>query len=264
MSNAVTDSSASSAPPPLRPAAPPSVGSPRRGIPPAVAAILILLAVIGGGWFVWRFWTGLSGSGTFGTVAIDEKPSEVQRSEWQGRVRIRQAQRAMAVVEAPDFVRERPGNQGGGYEAKGGKSRLIATRNKDKWRFQADSLDPNFITADQRTILSLRVRGAFEDAVARHMTLTADQRKQLNALPRGIFYTVDAATQTKLQTLFSDYESAADKAAKSQPIIQAVKDLEAAQAGPTQQAIAARVEQIKVIVTADQIKLFQDMGGAGR
>lgn len=242
-----------------------SSSSRKGGLPLGVSVALILVAIGGGGWFVWNFWKGLQTAGAGSVVSVDETPQEYQRTIWGDVARQRQQDRVQQQLNAADYVRERPRAQGGGWEIKGGRTRVTVMKFNNRTRINADSLDPTFITAEARQLLALRARGANEDAVAKHLKLTDDQRKALNAIPRGAGYTITDPLRQTLERLFAEWETAAEgeKAAKADALTKAVRELEAEQAEKTKAELASRAQKVKEIVTEEQIKAFADMGRAG-
>jgi Spy/CpxP family protein refolding chaperone len=239
----------------------PGTGEKRSGSSFAITALVALIGLAIGGWVVWKFWEGMQVAGSGAVVSTDEKPSEYNRTAWQDRARIRNEMRERERLAAADYVRDRPRNQGGGWEVKGNKTQLTVQRANGQLRFRAESLDPNFMQAEQRQILTLRFRAVAEDAVARQLNLTDEQRQKLSAIPRASSFTIDEATRVKLEGLFKAWESATGdaKTAAANGLTAAVRELETAQESPTRQAIGQRVEEIKRIVSAEQIKAFEDM-----
>lgn len=225
-------------------------------------AVLVLVVVVGVAATLWA--TGVLGSP--GKVVVDETPSQYQQSAWSMQRQQWAQRRAQATLDAPDAVRSTRAGANGrpvGVEVKAGKSRLVANRAGQNWRLVAESLDPAFVSPEVRLLLTLRTRGAQEDAVARQLNLTDDQRKRLAALPRGIAYPLDDAVRTRLETLVTAYGDAADDAARNKvaaELIAAVHEVERSQEEPTRQALVQRAEKVKQIVSPEQVRQFQEMG----
>lgn len=237
--------------------------SARNGLSPWVAGAFVTAVLAAGGWGVWKFWTGSQMRSGGLVVATDEPPSAYRQTSWADRMRVQ----AINQMNAPDYVRERNRQQGGGWEVKGNRTRLIVQRgSNNQLRLTAESMDPNFITAEQRSLLALRARAGSEDAVARQLNVTPEQRERLNAIPRGANYPIDPPTRENLSRLFLAWEAA--PADQRQPhadaLIAAVRQLETAQAEATRRSVADRVAQIREIVSPEQIRAFEEMGRGGR
>lgn len=230
----------------------------RKGLHPALGALAVLAVIAVGGWGVWSFWKSINSFRDGAVVTTDEPPSVYRQTAWSDRMRVQ----AVNQLNQANYFRPRPRNQGGGFEAKGEKTRVIIQKAGANVRVTAESMDPNFVSADQRTLLAVRARAISEDAVARHIELTEDQKTKLNAIPRGMNYTLDDATRQKIQALFTAWEAAADdqKAAASEALIQAAVQVDATLTQPTKDSIAARAEQVKQVLSAEQIKKFTEMG----
>lgn len=240
------------------------------GIPVWAAGGIIALVLALGGWGLWSFWQSMSMRGSGAVVELDVKPSEWGGGGgrgggmgWQMRVGGGGAGRnnAQAGANAPDYVRVGRGNNR--WEAKGGRTRLaIVKTDAGALRFDAESLEADFIKPEDRQVLSLRVRVISEAALARQLEVTDAQRTQLAGIPRGASYPINDATRQKLTAAFEAWLAApdAEKAAKAQPLIDAVKELETAEMENTRKAIAARAAQVRTVLTAEQIAKFQALG----
>jgi hypothetical protein len=230
----------------------------RSGLPPVVA-FLIIAAIVGlAGWGVWSFYQGLGITRDGAVVATDEPPSQYRQNAWSDRMRVQ----AVNQMNQEDYVRNRPRNQGGGWEVKGNRTRLIIQRGNNQLRLTAESMDPNFVTPEQRTLLALRTRAVGEEAVAKHIELTPEQRQELNQIPRGMNHELDDALRKTLESLFTAWDQATGDAknAAAQQLIDAVREIDTSLSATTKQSIAGRASRVKEILTADQVRKFQEMG----
>lgn len=235
-----------------------SSDKPRKGLPGAVSILIIIGSVALGGWFLWSFWNSLNIRGDGAVVQTDEPPSVYRQNAWSDRMRVQ----AVNQMNQDDYVRPRPRNQGGGFEVKGNRTRLIIQRNNNNLRITAESMDPNFVSAEQRTLLALRARAINEDAVARHIELTPEQREELNKIPRGMNHELDDALRKTLESHFTAWEQATGDAKNTaaQQLIDAVREIETSLSATTKQSIAGRASRVKEILSAEQISKFEAMG----
>lgn len=235
-----------------------SSDKPRKGLPGAVSVLILIGAVALGGWFLWSFWNSLNIRGDGAVVATDEPPSVYRQNAWSDRMRVQ----AVNQMNQDDYVRPRPRNQGGGFEVKGNRTRLIIQRNNNNLRITAESMDPNFVSAEQRTLLALRARATNEDAVARHINLTPEQKTQLDAIPRGMAYTLDPETRKKIEDLFTAWEKAPEDQKKpaADALTALAREIESSAGQAAKDSIATRADQVSKILTPEQVKLFEAMG----
>jgi hypothetical protein len=235
---------------------------------PRWAIALIAVAIIGVvAALAWSTLRGIQTRGSGVTVNIDEKPSEYQSTARSERAAFRQRQnqadaaaRREADLKGPDFVR--PGRNGL-LNIKGGATQLTLGRiATGGLRVTLEPMDPAAITEDQRQTIQMRNRIMGEDAVARQLEITADQRKALQAVPGHVAYVVDAPTRKSFDALLAAWEKApADqKKTAEDSIIAAVRDFESKNAPTFKSALEDRVAKIKSIVTPEQIEKFKAMG----
>lgn len=234
----------------------------RGGIPALAAVFLIAAAVAVGGWILWSFWNSLSVSGSGKVVVLDEKPSERAAVEaqdraqfWQRQRQERQVAQRKAEIEGPDYIRPRPNQPG--FVAKGNKTRVIVTKaNNGTYRFSAESLEPDFASAEHRQLLGVALRAVTDQTLAKQLNITAEQQKELAAAPRNVSYAIDPAMRKNLETLFAAWANAPEneKAALATPFTNAVRELDATVGPQTKKNIEDWAAKIKKVLNPEQLK----------
>lgn len=240
----------------------------RRAVPKWAIGLVILLIVVVVGGLVWSMLSGFASSGSATSVSIDEKPSEYQgaaRAErsafYQRKRQEEQAARREAEMKGPDFVHARPG--GNALDVKGGTIRLVASRlTGGTVQLRVEPMDLAIISDDDRQTLTMRNRILGEDAVARQLEVTPDQKTALKAIPGQINYAIDGPTRKNFETLVGAWEKAPQDGKKpaEDALIAAVKDFESKNTPGFKASLEDRVAKVKAILKPDQVAKFNSMG----
>jgi hypothetical protein len=263
-----------STPPPI-----PETTSPRskRGGGLSVFAIVLVLIALGAGaWIVWSAWGAYLVSGHGTAVALDEKPSQIPggfRAEQMRYHRIERQEEMAAQQEAelngPDYVQPFTNKNGQivvtGVDVKGGRTKLTVRRIGQQSRVNASSIDPNFLPADVRSLLNLRadLQGDFNNSLSQRLGITAEQRAKVLLIPGGAWYTIDAPTRKKAEDAFTAWSTAspAERPAKEKDLIAIARELDSVQATKVVKSATDRANQIKAIVSPDQLRMYAQFAG---
>ena len=127
-------------------------------------------------------------------------------------------------------------------------------------RYSFRYLKKDLLPQDQKDVLLMKFRIMSDDAVAQHIGLTDDQKQKLGKISTNVSaIELSQADHDKLVSLWQQYNSASDKTGPEKALLAALKDVGNNNLAATKQKAAERVDQIKGILSADQIKKFQDM-----
>lgn len=228
-------------------------------------ALLVGLGVAA--WVLTSFYRSLEKSGHGEAVSVDVKPSETSTPnafflERRAQNESRRAAREQAAISGPDYVR--PFNNDNktlpvyGADVKGGKTRLAIRQVGPRTNVSAANADPNFLPADVRAMLKLRLSLENNVLAVEPLHLTADQKAALLKISGSGNYPVDAATRKRIEAAFAEWHAApdADKPAKSQALIALAKELDGAGAQKALKDASSRAAAIKAILTSEQFKAY--------
>lgn len=216
----------------------------RRRVPAWVGMALVFICLVAGGAFIW--WVvrdPLSGGTDF---IPDANPSGIDRPR--------------AVFRAPpnpESIRKESDNNGGTYVAQSNGTVMTIELNGPKYTFRY--LKKDLLPQDVKDVLLMKFRILQDDAVAQHIGLTDDQKQKLSTISTTIRLDPSQADKDKLTGLWQQYYAASDKSGPEKNLLAALKQVGDDNVTATRQKAQERVDQIKAILSADQIKKFQDM-----
>ena len=233
-------------------------GSPQqveRPVPAWVGIAVVLVCLLAGGAFLW--WYLREPLPSAGEVISD--PGRSANSG--GRVvRPRQGR----VVQAnPDADGVKVSNTGGktiyNVRADQGKSLMDVDKSASNYAFHYQRKD--LLTPEQRDLAMLRFRVMQDQAVAEALKVTPEQLQKLQAIPRAIQMEVSAGDKQNLINLFNQWDQASgsSKASAEKALVTALKEAGDRSLDATKAKIKERADQITAILSADQIKKFNDM-----
>jgi hypothetical protein len=202
-----------------------------------VAFSMLLVLLVGGGALAW--WK-------FHVPTPDEPLIDVAR----GRGGMRGMMQPMAPPQPPrDGVNKTGSATSSSYEIRSGTARMLVSKNTDEWRFNWRYSPTKNGGPEQSKFLAVKYRSL-------ELGLTDAQKKALDAMPPFVSgMVVSEDDQAKLKDLWTLY-IAADDAGKKQreaDLVKLLAEVGARSEKPTLDAIDARVEKIKAILTPEQL-----------
>jgi hypothetical protein len=207
-------------------------------IPAAVAVPLVLLVAGAGAWFVYRYGIRGSASPVADVVQLDE--ASMRMPGGFGSV---QRQRGAINVRGMDY-------------------QLRATRSGDgAYRIVFDyppHIRQSWVTGEQWELHQVAQRATSIPKFARHINLTDEQRRQIQALPVNVELT--AAEVQKLRPYLSDWDRATDEVVQRSaqpPLLDAAQAISASKRAAAQAAQRRRVQELAKIITPEQRKLAE-------
>lgn len=222
----------------------------KRRVPAWVGVLLVAICVVAGGVFIW--WvvrTPLSGGADF--IPDANGP----------------AYRPLANFRRPraESIRKTSENHGGTYQVKanGAVMDVEVQGPTGAPRFTYRYEKQNLIPKEQEDILLMKYRIVGDSAVAKLVGLTEPQRQKLSKISIHVTnMELPAADRDKLAALWQNYYTAKDGKTKSEAeksLLASLKKIGKDNIPVTRKRAAERVEEIKSILSAEQIKKFQDM-----
>lgn len=227
------------------------------GLPVWLTTILILGLVALGGWVLWLGWNGqlnLPGGKPriIGTPQeLMERQSAERRTEWQLR-----------QTREPDGIRN--AQRGPGFDIKVDQINVRASRRSGNEPY---SLSVRFIAVDSvippadRTVLDLRQRTR-DKAVADHLKITPEQTAAMQSIQGGWQLNLPMEDRTVATTLIDTWESATGdaKVAAQEAVLAKLREVLPLRVTEHKASVTERAEQLKKIITPEQISLFENMG----
>lgn len=216
-------------------------GKPPRGpsMPVALAVPVVLLAVAFGAWFLYRY----AIRGTMSPVAevVQLDGPSIQTTAGLGSV---SRQRGAVHARGPDYY-------------------LRATRRGDNSYSIGFDFSPearrSWVTPEQWELHEIAQRAISIPKFARHIKLSDEQRKQLQAVSIDIKLT--AAEVQKLQPHLVGWDRATDRVLQrsaQEPLLEATQAIAAARRADARAAQLRRVQEIPKILTAEQRQLAEN------
>jgi len=206
---------------------------------PAWATILSVALVLGGaGWLIYRQWFAMPSAGQ----EIDVGPVNTGR-------------RFARTLPPPP--REGVATLGAGlWRVKSGDFSMQLPIKSAEIHVYYDKAD--LVPPDQLVLLQARRNAVSSPTAAKRMNLSAEQIKQLQAIPlrQGEGLKLEPADRDRLKALWDAYNAAADEAkkAKEPDLLAALKQIGTDALAPTRQRYAQRAAEIKAVFTPEQLK----------
>lgn len=219
----------------------------RRPVPAWVGVVLIMLCFAAGGGFIW--W--IVGSPLGGGADFIPDPNH----STPNRPRV-----AFQAPPNPESVRK----TSVGYiaQADGTVMNIDTANGSPKISFRY--LKKDLIPQDVQDTLIMKFRILQDDAVAQIVGLTDDQRQKLSTISTNVSVPeFSSADRDKLTSLWQQYNSSSDKSAAEKTLLATLKQIGNDNVAATRQRAQDRANEIKSILTADQIKKFQNMNSGG-
>jgi hypothetical protein len=210
-------------------------------IPPALAVVVVAIVAVSGGWLVYRAAT----KGHSAPVAdvVELGPGGGMGMRFPSSAGIVSRTRGAINVRGMDF-------------------QLRATRSGENAYTIAFDYPPevrrSWVTPEQWEMHQIAQRATSIPKFARHINLSDEQRKQLQALSPAV--ELSAADVQRLRPYLSDWDRAKDPAVQQSaatPLIDAAQQVAAARRTEAKAAQLRRVQEIPKILTAEQRKLAE-------
>lgn len=230
-----------------------------RDIPIWLTGVVLILCIVGGGWLV-RWYTREPG-----TLAVNVPLEDQATIAANAKVRSQlsmpggnpRAQRDGGLFSpAVDGVKA-SGNSGKAWIVRSGDATMYVSQGRNG-QFE---LNPSYITQkltpEQAQVLMMRRRLMTDTAMREQIQLTAEQLEALRKVEDFRGMVIEPTDRAKLASLFQAWRTAPGDATEK-PLLAALIDVAKRAAGPTQAFDASRVEQVRKIVTPDQVKRFNE------
>src|SRR4051812_22472758 len=229
-----------------------------RDIPIWLTGVVLILCIVGGGWLV-RWYTREPG-----TLAVDVPLENQATVAANAKVRTElampggngRAQRDLGFAGAVDGVRA-SGTSGKAWIVRSGDATMYVSQGRNG-QFE---LNPSYIskklTPEQAQVLMMRRRLMTDPAMREQIQLTADQLEALRKVEDFRGMVIEPTDRAKLTSLFQAWRTAPGDATEK-PLVAALTDVAKRAAAPTQAFDASRVDQVRKIVTPEQVKRFND------
>jgi hypothetical protein len=233
-----------------------------RDIPVWLTGLVLILCVIGGGWLV-RWYTRDGGAQTV-DVPLESPAAAAAAAKFRGPL----------AGYAPNGGRPQRAGQPGGGTGDGVRS---AGRGNDAWSVRAGEatmyvalnrrgqldLSPSYVrqalTPEQAQVLLMRRRLLMDPSAREQVKLTESQLEALKKVDDFRGMVMDAADRAKLGQLFEAWRTApGDKTAAERALVAGLAETAKRCAAPTKAFDAGRVEQVKKILTPEQVKRFNE------
>ena len=221
----------------------------RRRVPAWVGVALVVICFVAGAAFIW--WVvrdPLSGGSDF-------VPDPNGATAMRPRATFR-------APPNPESIRKTSDDNGGVYVAQAFGTVMNIEVNNGSPKYTFRYLKKDLLPADIKDILLMKFRIMQDDAVAQHIGLTDDQHQKLATISTNVTNLAPAAAdRDKLIAQWQQYFTASDSAKTDaeKSLLASLKQVGDDNVAATRQKAQDRADQIKAILTPDQIKKFQDM-----
>jgi len=227
-----------------------------RRIPAWLAILAVLLSLGAGGYLLWRLWLGESPEGAI--VGQGDPPDQyyaARRAEQRA-----QAPRGPRWARGDDVVTDIGQNNWG---IKGGDAAVEIRKEPDgKLDLRFFYVRGEVMDQDDLNTLVARRRLAADQAMADSLKLTPEQVEKLKNIAGAPGMVVGEPDRTKLLESWDAYQktSTEDAAAREDArtkLIVLVTEIGQKSAGPTRDTAKKRADEVRAILTAEQIKSVQ-------
>jgi hypothetical protein len=220
-----------------------------------LSAIVILLSLAAGGWLVW--WFVFGGRPETQAIKFDAPPRA--RSNFGGRDPALTAMRRITEAAPPGvyFIRQnewsiRTPSVAGRIQRKSDKDTQFTSSLAYK--------STDFVTPEQALLLRARNEVQRSAALVDALKLSAEQVAGLKKIagPSGV--QLDDQDRARLSAAMAVYLAAADQSPQSGPanaVVAAAEEIAKARLEATKQSLAARAEEVRAILTPQQIETLR-------
>jgi len=225
------------------------VESKTRDIPVWLTGVVLILCVAGGIWLV-RWYSHDTGRRTV-EVPLED-PATVA---------------AAAKFRNPPNGNAAANPNAEGVRASGNRNNAWVVRAADATMYVSLTRNGQFdvspayvrqaLTPEQAQVLMMRRRLMTDAAMREQIRLTPEQLEALRKVEDFRGMVIEPTDRAKLTSLFQAWRTSPGDATEK-PLLAALVDVAKRAAGPTQAFDASRVEQVRKIVTPDQVKRFNE------
>jgi hypothetical protein len=232
-----------------------------RDIPIWLTGIVLVLCIVGGGWLV-RWYTRDAGKQTV-EVPLEDPATLAANAKFRGPLAgytpggNGRAQRDGFFGSGPvDGVRA-SGNNGKAWMVRSGDATMYVALGKKGEVEISPSYAQQKLTPEQAQVLLMRRRLMTDAAMREQVQLSAQQLEALRKVEDFRGMVIDPTDRAKLTSLFEAWRKAPGGATEK-PLVTALADVAKRAAAPTQAFDASRVEQVRKVLTPDQVKRFNE------
>ena len=229
-----------------------------RDIPIWLTGIVLILCIVGGGWLV-RWYSRDTGTQAI-EVPLEDSAAVAANARVRGQLGMPggnpRAQRDNGGFFAAAVDGVKPsGTSGKAWIVRSGDATMYVSQGRNG---QLD-LNPSYVTQkltpEQAQVLMMRRRLMTDAAMREQIQLTAAQLESLRKVEDFRGMVIEPTDRAKLTSLFQAWRTSPGDATEK-PLVAALADVAKRAAGPTQAFDASRVEQVRKILTPDQVKRF--------
>jgi hypothetical protein len=219
----------------------------QRKVPAWVGIVLIVVCLGAGGAFIWWVLGSPMGGGS------DFIPDPNHMTPNRPRV-------TFQAAPNPESIRK----TSAGYIAQADGTVMNIDTASATPKFSFRYLRKDLVPQDVQDVLIMKFRILQDDAVAQTVGLTDDQRQKLSKISSNLTHLYPSnAERDKLDALWKDYSSGKDKAQAEKDLLSTLKQVGNDHLAAIRKSAQGRADEIKSILSADQIKKFQNMNGGG-
>jgi hypothetical protein len=231
-----------------------------RDIPIWLTGVVLILCVVGGGWLV-RWYTRDPGAQAI-EVPLEDPATAAAAAKFRGPLAgyapggSARPQRDGSFVGNVVGVRAF-GNSGNAWIVRSGE----ATMHVSVGRKGEVDLNPSYVqqklTPEQAQVLLMRRRLMTDATMREQIQLSAQQLDALGKVAEFRGMVIEPADRAKLTTLFQAWRAKPGDATEK-PLVAALVDVAKRAAEPTKAFDSSRVEQVRKILTPEQVKRFNE------
>lgn len=230
-----------------------------RDIPIWLTGVVLILCIVGGGWLV-RWYSRDPGTQAI-EVPLEDPAAVAANAKVRGQLGLpggnARAQRDNGFFSAAVDGVKASGNSGKAWIVRSGDATMYVSQGRTG---QLD-LNPSYVTQkltpEQAQVLMMRRRLLTDAAMREQIQLAAAQLEALRKVEDFRGMVIEPTDRAKLSSLFQAWRTAPGDATEK-PLLAALVEVAKRAAGPTQTFDASRVEQVRKILTPDQVKRFNE------
>jgi Spy/CpxP family protein refolding chaperone len=200
---------------------------------------------------------GMLGGGALWALSNHFKPDPKMLTEVQAPMGARVAAQIQPRPPAEGVQQTRPGN----YQVRAGEVVMFASKgpNDTDWNLRTLYNKSDLLPADQQAALVARMRLTADGAYAKFLKVSDEQIAKLKEIPATASIAEMAMPPDDLARLKAAWAQyiAAQKSDNEQAVVKLLKELGVKNLAGTRAAITARADQIKAILTPEQIAPFK-------
>jgi Spy/CpxP family protein refolding chaperone len=231
----------------------------KREMPVWLSVGLVAVVLLVGGAFVWWYWSDDGPSPRTVITGREVVDPQVQAQQQRRAMERRSVAVRRAAVEAPDGITERRG----GWRVKSGDALMDVSRGGAReFRYRYSYVANDFGTPEDRQMGIVLWRLRNDQATAESLGITPEQMQQLQELPQEITIQMSREDRQQLAGLWEAWHSASaeEKPQLEQELRETLREVAQRSRPATERAVAERAQQIRQVLTAEQLEQFAAMG----